>query len=261
MNREEMFRLGTEVARHLSLIRKEAWAVESSTPHDQHHSPWVVIGQPDTRARLRLSLGGRGHDGQVAVDGVFPDGTSHRSYTAYVTASRGALVVARDGNLRVLRRGYLDELPGVLERKAEADRTEAEREMLLSRVAELFGEPGPERGRVFLQRWLQGTGYAEVYRTGIAPALTLSLSGVPVPVALRMLAVLAASVEPEREGACCLRYGWRHKREFSVAGCAQLEEGPPPLLPAELEAAYDAYVFSGDWARMSWGDWIKSRAA
>jgi len=151
---DELAALAAEVASVLTDLRREPWAVAEQPAA---RAPTVRLAGPG-HAALDLSFGWWA-TGKLTIDGVFPDGITHKGFSANVSPGRGATAIARDANRRVINAGYLDELASAVARKTEQDARDAE------------------------ARWQSGR-------------MNLNLSGVPAEVALAMLKVLADAAVP-----------------------------------------------------------------
>jgi hypothetical protein len=184
---QELRKLGTEAAAELTRLHGENWVVESEKDDTW---PSLVLAGPASGARLQL-IYGYWATGKVTVVGVYPKdtGTLH-PYRANVDPERGGTAIGRAAYRRVLRGGYLDELPERQARRAEMDARAENEALRLGQAAELFGVEVMDR-KVFVGDWVHGGGYAEMYSLIAPDSMNLSISGIPADVALEMLAVLA----------------------------------------------------------------------
>lgn len=189
MNIQELRELGAEAAAELTGLRGERWLVESTRDDTW---PSLVLAEPASGARLQL-IYGYWSPGMVTAVGVYPKDTGTRyPYRANVDPGRGGSRIGREADRRVLRGGYLDELPAMLARRAEMDVRTANRAERLGQAAELFSTQVID-DKVFVGEFVHGSGYAEMYSVMAPDTMSLNISGIPADVALRMLAVLAAS--------------------------------------------------------------------
>jgi hypothetical protein len=209
----EQFRaLVIDVADELGARRKETWAV--ARWHEDHAWPAATLDGPDS-ARLFVQYG---FDcaGKITVTGRLPEGTHAGRgirLAANADPARGARAIAQAADTRVLRAGYLDILPGKVAQKQANDAIEAARDAAAARAAALFEVPDPQDGKLYLSRFLSRRGVADFGQRG--DQVSLDLNGVPLPTALRILAVLAEDTRAN----CCYSYGPGHHPDLSTAGC------------------------------------------
>jgi hypothetical protein len=184
--------LAGHVASQLGEARGEAWTtVQASNPeHDQH--PSASIGCEATGARLHL-IWSWYVTGKLTVTGVWPEGVNGRDYRANVDLRRGVAAVTAAADRRILRSGYMDDLPERVETRRRHVELQARRRALLERVTAVLGMPAPGHGdsKVSLSQFARGRGYVECYYGQDGEALNINLSGIPGDVMLEMLTVLA----------------------------------------------------------------------
>ena len=191
MDITELKELAEQVAYELEFLRGEGWKLGRLGPAgDSWPAAWLD-GADGAVLELRYGFEA---PGRVTITGIFPPRTGGRChFSANVNPERGAQIIARAADNRVLQAGYLDVLPGAIRERAEIDRKEAARAELLGQVAALFGAEAADYGdgrKVFLGEFIAGNGYVETY-LGDPDTLSFNLSGIPAGTALRMLAVLA----------------------------------------------------------------------
>jgi hypothetical protein len=221
MNRAEFADLADDIARELGRLRGEEWTAQQ----DERYETGAVLA--GGIARLRIS--GNYRTGRLNVAGLGPDGIGRtglqRTWDISVNPDRGAPAVAKDVNRRILGAGYADDLLVARARKAEHDELEAKRAAWLDQVRELFAlkpatvGPGMDPGKVYLGKFVKGSGYVQNYGWSAehADMLDINLSGIPAQVMLDMLAVLAKHVA--RECRCCSTFGPGHHPDLAVTGC------------------------------------------
>jgi hypothetical protein len=248
--------LAERAAAQLGQLRAETWAVDPQSANRDRNHPSADLVNTASGARLRIVFGWFA-PGKVTVEGRFPEGTGCRhDHRANVAPERGARAVAQAADARVLRSGYTDELPGMIKRKAEQEEQYARAVRLTDRVAELFGTSADERGGVYVGNRVRGQGRVSVYYSEDRGALNLDISGIPADVALAMLAVLAGRTDPAP--TCCDEYGPDHRASWAGPYCRQHATGSGELKPfsREAEQAYDEYLSSGEWQRLTWKQWL-----
>jgi hypothetical protein len=191
MDTTEMEELATQVAYELTSLRGEGWRLDRTGRPDVAYPTAYLVGED--HAVLELFYGYHA-PGKVTVTGQFP-GTAGAFdlYRANIDPARGAEVVAREANRRVLEAGYLDVLPDKVARAARQAVREARRAQLMREAGALFGKDprdDGDGGKLYLGEFVHGSGYVENYRSE-PESLSFNLSGIPAATALRMLAVLA----------------------------------------------------------------------
>ena len=191
MHKWQLIRLASNIGVQFYELRREDWRTDSG-PDERRGVRLVGPGQ----IALNLTCDDR-TGGQLHVTGLFPDGTwGYKSWTANMNPAKPPRVLAREIERRVIAAGYVDDLLVAVERKRAADKRAAARLAWLAKAAALFGLAAPSGlERVYLDTFLDGTGYVQSYRGQHDDRLTLDLSGIPAEVALRMLQVLAESVQ------------------------------------------------------------------
>jgi hypothetical protein len=193
ITRNQMLDLGKGAAAELSRLRGEGWTAVNLSPDDTRGYPSVELTEAKSRARVKLIYGWHS-TGKVTAVGEFPEGTGTRSnYRANIDPDRGAVVIGREVNRRVLEGGYLDSLPLMLERKEKQEASAARKAALLGRAAALFGVETETGDKVYVGKFARGSGYVEMYYGEGDNALNFSISGIPAETALAMLKVLADS--------------------------------------------------------------------
>jgi hypothetical protein len=186
MNIQELRKLGTEAAAELTALRGNDWVIETEKDDTW---PSLVLAETATQARLRLIYGWFA-PGKVTAEGIFPESTAPRiGYRANIDPGRGGARIGREADRRVLRSGYLGELPAALERRARMDDRARHVAMRLGQAASLLGVE-VEDGRVFVGEFVLGSGYAEMYSASFPDTMSLNISGIPAVTALEMLAIL-----------------------------------------------------------------------
>lgn len=237
MDKIRFSQLAGQVAANLGLLRDETWTAGEG-PYGREYSQLLTgPGQ----ARLHLDMYWTG-EGKVTVTGQYPEGApgGRRTYQAGVSPDRGAAVIAREANRRVIAAGYADDLLLAIEAKRQADRRAAERAGWLAQAAELFGVEPNGDGKLYLRQFVTGNGYVESYGWGEDTGhLSINLSGIPAQVALAMLAQLASSQDVR--ASCCFAYGPDHHPRFSVTGC--LYPGRPDREGGEQPSRVRVYGF------------------
>lgn len=205
----------TRLAREVTTKLGEGWyAGAGAWPEER------MLHGPD-QAQLRFT-GLTDKPGHIHISGWYPATRSTLTGKDWqginVAASRGAEVLAREITNRLLPR-YLERLRELVEYELTAADQYAERVKLLAEVERLFGAMPTERkpysggsetgysqearfhltGRVERPYGFSAP-HVSVEASGPANSLKLELSTIPVDVALRMLAVLAAELQakPER---------------------------------------------------------------
>jgi hypothetical protein len=199
-------------------------------------------------------------DGRLIIDGCYPSGAGGKYHRITAAGTKDAQAVARDIKRRLLDAGYTADLAKAVERKAAQDAREAERAARMSKVAALFGEQVHEDGKVYLGKYLRGSGYVEAYYSDEGdPALNIDLSGIPDETALAMLKVLADS--PGTQARCCRIYGPHHDARLSRIGCVRGAHTEVPA-PGTLEEGvlYDLYCKQSQGGPQP-GSWEKFAAA
>jgi hypothetical protein len=192
ITRNQMLDLGKGVAAELSRLRGEGWTAVNLSPDDTRGYPSVELTEAKSRARVKLIYGWHS-TGKVTATGEFPEGTGTRSdYRANIDPDRGAVVIGREVNRRVLEGGYLDSLPLALERKELQDAKAARKAALLGQVAATL-RTRVDGSKVYAGKFARGSGYVEMYYGEGENALNIDISGIPAETALAMLKVLADS--------------------------------------------------------------------
>jgi hypothetical protein len=218
-DRKQFADLAARLAWQLGELRHETWTVACQD--------YDFIAQLAGPGDARLGLHWLNRAKRLRVSGLDPDGlAAFRRRVITVDPSRGLLIITKDVNRRLIAAGYVDDLLAAKAKKAARDTADAERASWLDQAAALFGigrpkdhTAGDDPHKVYLGRFVKGSGYVESYGHGDGDTghLNINLSGIPAHIALAMLAVLAGS-----EGAsaqCCYRYGPGHHPDFSVTGC------------------------------------------
>lgn len=237
---------------------------------------WVLVGDEASRGfgvDMRSSAGEivnfqqAREAGRVYIEGMDP--VSHKSTGCSVTvaASRGAVVIARE-----IERRLLDKLRAEMASRRESE--SAERALFEARtaavrsVAELFGPSDvPEqydpahRAPYTVEAWLTLRGRherqmgryvhtdmeaAHVSAVNDGSLMSLEIRDIPAPVALRMMRVLAdyEAMLPEPEPG-------KSDRLSRDGGTAE-----PSPFSAAFEKLYDAYLYGGHSQRLSWEDFL-----
>ncbi len=258
MDRGKFRELGAGVARELGALRSETWTV---TEQEHAREFGLTLNGPG-QARLSMLIGWRG-EGKVAIGSIYPEGTGGLYFQANIDPARGALVIAKEANRRVIAAGYADALLVALERKREQDEREAARSARMAEVAALFGTQQTEDHKVYLGEFIRGNGHVEEYYSGEGDALNIELSGIPREVGMKMLQVLAQAASSQ--ATCCYRYGPGHDTRLSRAGClhpgscgagctaiTEHRAGTPNY--DEAEALFSLYRNSG--SGQDWAGWL-----
>lgn len=224
---------------------------------------------------------------RLYIQGIDPLTTRTTGKSITVLAKRGTEVFAAEIARRLLP-GYRATLA---DRRAKEAKAQAEFQARVDAVHQaeaLFGactdfgsfDPAerygsayqaevrlPLRGRAY-RAYGSGHQYAEEESGSVAVRddgrlMDIDLKGIPVPVAVRMLRVLADYTKTiPAKAACCERYGSPHEGQRCEPDCPQrgadtLPEPKP--FSAEFERLYDEWVFSGDFQRISWEAWLALR--
>lgn len=202
----------TELARRVAALLGTEWSAGPGAWLEER-----MLHGPD-QAQLRFT-GLKDKPGRISISGWYPatrktlTGKDYRDIT--VAASRGAEVLAREITSRLLP-GYLETLREVIECELTAADQYAGRVKLLAEVERLFGAMPTER-----KSYTSVTDYSQEARFHLAGTITrpygftaphvsveasgtpnvlkLELSTIPVDVAMRMLAVLAAEYPAKSE--------------------------------------------------------------
>ena len=117
-------------------------------------------------------------------------------------AARGGRAIAGDIQARLLP-AFTAQLDGVRAAAAARARDGAALAAVMADVARILGQPGggyARAGGLQVNLFREGCAYGHVYGDGDGSCVTLDLRSVPSPVALRMLAVMAAAEREHEEG-------------------------------------------------------------